>query len=63
MMSRVCVTGAAGYIAAWLVKKLLERGFVVHATLRNLRKPIHATCVSSSRSPKVIDHTRVVATD
>ncbi|KAM0850945.1 hypothetical protein ACQ4PT_052746 [Festuca glaucescens] len=37
MMSRVCVTGAAGYIAAWLVKKLLERGFVVHATLRNIR--------------------------
>ncbi|XP_047061929.1 putative anthocyanidin reductase [Lolium rigidum] len=37
MMSRVCVTGAAGYIAAWLVKKLLERGFIVHATLRNLR--------------------------
>ncbi|KAF2923775.1 hypothetical protein DAI22_07g219000 [Oryza sativa Japonica Group] len=35
-MSRVCVTGAAGYIATWLVKKLLGRGCVVHATLRDL---------------------------
>ncbi|VAH43954.1 unnamed protein product [Triticum turgidum subsp. durum] len=35
-MSKVCVTGAAGYIASWLVKKLLERGCTVHGTLRNL---------------------------
>uniref|UniRef100_A0A0E0LMY9 NAD-dependent epimerase/dehydratase domain-containing protein n=1 Tax=Oryza punctata TaxID=4537 RepID=A0A0E0LMY9_ORYPU len=35
-MSRVCVTGASGYIAAYLVKKLLERGCIVHGTLRNL---------------------------
>ncbi|KAM6600256.1 hypothetical protein CsatA_019865 [Cannabis sativa] len=33
---RVCVTGGSGYIASWLVKKLLERGYTVHATLRNL---------------------------
>ncbi|XP_006657922.2 putative anthocyanidin reductase [Oryza brachyantha] len=35
-MSRVCVTGAAGCIASWLVSKLLARGCVVHATLRDL---------------------------
>ncbi|XP_037482178.1 phenylacetaldehyde reductase-like [Triticum dicoccoides] len=35
-MSKVCVTKAAGYIASWLVKKLLERGCTVHRTLRNL---------------------------
>ncbi|KAM3384404.1 hypothetical protein ACQJBY_008824 [Aegilops geniculata] len=35
-MSKVCVTGAAGYIASWLVKKLLETGCTVHGTLRNL---------------------------
>ncbi|XP_020161210.2 NADPH HC-toxin reductase 1 isoform X2 [Aegilops tauschii subsp. strangulata] len=35
-MSRVCVTGAAGYIASWLVKKLLDRGCTVHGTVRNL---------------------------
>jgi hypothetical protein len=32
---RVCVTGSAGFIGSWLVKKLLERGYTVHATLRN----------------------------
>ncbi|RWV93004.1 hypothetical protein GW17_00044567 [Ensete ventricosum] len=33
--SRVCVTGGSGYIGSWLVKKLLERGYNVHATVRN----------------------------
>lgn len=32
---RVCVTGATGYMGSWLVKKLLEKGHVVHATVRN----------------------------
>ena len=31
----VCVTGGAGYIASWLVKLLLLRGYTVKATLRN----------------------------
>lgn len=34
----VCVTGASGYIASWIVKYLLERGFTVHATVRNSGK-------------------------
>ncbi|KAB1215469.1 Dihydroflavonol-4-reductase [Morella rubra] len=33
---RVCVTGGSGYIGSWLVKQLLEEGYTVHATLRNL---------------------------
>lgn len=31
----VLVTGANGYIASWLVRKLLESGHQVHATVRN----------------------------
>ena len=33
---RVCVTGVAGYIGAWLVNKRLQKGYIVHATLRYL---------------------------
>ncbi|XP_010905795.1 phenylacetaldehyde reductase isoform X2 [Elaeis guineensis] len=32
----VCVTGASGFIASWLVKLLLQRGYTVHATVRDL---------------------------
>ncbi|KAF3325854.1 Cinnamoyl-CoA reductase 1 [Carex littledalei] len=30
----VCVTGASGFIASWLVKRLLERGYTVKGTVR-----------------------------
>ncbi|KAJ0980958.1 hypothetical protein J5N97_009213 [Dioscorea zingiberensis] len=35
----VCVTGASGYIASWLVKLLLGRGYTVKATVRDLGDP------------------------
>ncbi|KAK1425317.1 hypothetical protein QVD17_20668 [Tagetes erecta] len=35
----VCVTGASGFIASWLVKLLLDRGYTVHATVRSLDDP------------------------
>ncbi|XP_023881411.1 phenylacetaldehyde reductase [Quercus suber] len=35
----VCVTGASGYIAAWLVKLLLQRGYTVKATVRDTNDP------------------------
>nr|GMD64740.1 cinnamoyl-CoA reductase 1-like [Ipomoea batatas] len=33
-MKTVCVTGASGYIASWIVKFLLQRGYIVKATVR-----------------------------
>ena len=35
-MKRVCVTGAAGFIASHVIIDLLDDGHVVHATVRNL---------------------------
>ncbi|XP_027931066.1 cinnamoyl-CoA reductase 1-like [Vigna unguiculata] len=35
----VCVTGASGYIASWLVKFLLQRGYTVKATVRDPKDP------------------------
>ncbi|XP_070675914.1 phenylacetaldehyde reductase-like isoform X2 [Malus domestica] len=31
----VCVTGASGYVASWLVKLLLQRGYAVKASVRD----------------------------
>ncbi|XP_043691619.1 phenylacetaldehyde reductase-like [Telopea speciosissima] len=35
----VCVTGASGYIASWLVKLLLAKGYTVKASVRNPNDP------------------------
>ncbi|PON84833.1 hypothetical protein TorRG33x02_193850, partial [Trema orientale] len=35
----VCVTGASGYIASWLVKLLLEHGYTVKASVRDPNDP------------------------
>ena len=45
----VLVTGGNGYIASWLIKRLLELGVDVHATVRN------------TRDPAKIDHLRAAA--
>ena len=31
----MCVTGASGFIASWIVKFLLQRGYTVKATVRD----------------------------
>jgi len=33
------ITGATGYVASWIVKKLLEEGFTVHAPVRDPENP------------------------
>ncbi|KAJ4826233.1 hypothetical protein Tsubulata_032290, partial [Turnera subulata] len=35
----VCVTGGSGYIASWLIKHLLQRGYTVKATVRDTSDP------------------------
>ncbi|KAF3327140.1 cinnamyl alcohol dehydrogenase [Carex littledalei] len=35
----VCVTGGSGYIASWLVKLLLQRGYTVRASVRDPSDP------------------------
>lgn len=36
--SKVLVTGGSGFIASWLVRELLERGFEVRTTVRSEQK-------------------------
>ncbi|CAD6236118.1 unnamed protein product [Miscanthus lutarioriparius] len=33
----LCVTGGSGFIGSWLVRLLLDRGYTVHATVKNLQ--------------------------
>jgi len=39
--SKVLVTGANGYIAIWVVRTLLEKGYSVRGTVRSEEKATH----------------------
>jgi nucleoside-diphosphate-sugar epimerase len=39
--SKVLVTGANGYIAMWIVRRLLERGYSVRASVRSSARGTH----------------------
>jgi len=41
--SKVLVTGANGFIAMWVVRTLLEKGYAVRGTVRSLEKGQHLT--------------------
>ncbi|KAM2601531.1 hypothetical protein COP2_040881 [Malus domestica] len=52
MRKVVCVTGASGYIASWLVKLLLQRGYIVKATVRepnDSRKTEHLLALDGAK--------------
>ncbi|MCB0737392.1 MAG: NAD-dependent epimerase/dehydratase family protein [Bacteroidetes bacterium] len=52
----VMVTGANGYVASWLVKRLLEEGFTVHAAVRNpakTEKHAHLDAVAEKTSGNI----------
>lgn len=45
----VCVTGASGFIASWLVKLLLQRSYTVKATVRDLSQFVSLDSFSFSK--------------
>jgi nucleoside-diphosphate-sugar epimerase len=52
----VMVTGATGYLASWVVKKLLEEGINVNATVRdpsNVQKVEHLTALAKASTGKL----------
>ena len=50
---KVLVTGANGYVAAWVVKALLEQGFAVRGTVRSEAKSTHLCSLFKSYGDKL----------
>lgn len=42
---RVCVTGASGFLASWLIKRLLLSGYHVIGTVRDLGFSLFLSCI------------------
>src|SRR5580765_4206043 len=57
----VCVTGASGFIAAHIVRELLERGYRVRGTVRSLRQPGKYTFLT--QLPGAADRLELVEAD
>jgi nucleoside-diphosphate-sugar epimerase len=52
----VLVTGGSGYVASWIIKKLLEEGINVNATVRdlsNFKKVDHLTALAKTSAGKL----------
>jgi nucleoside-diphosphate-sugar epimerase len=47
--SRVCVTGAGGYVASHIVQRLLAAGHAVHAAVRSRAKAAHLEMLPGAR--------------
>ena len=49
-MKTVCVTGAGGFVASWLVERLLAGGrYVVHGTVRDPGNSLIDTAIQDPR--------------
>ncbi|KAK4752869.1 hypothetical protein SAY87_021667 [Trapa incisa] len=48
-----CVTGANGYIGSWLVKSLLQRGYMVHATVRDSARSDSLQSLGKPHEPRL----------
>ncbi|GAU35704.1 hypothetical protein TSUD_258790 [Trifolium subterraneum] len=46
---KVCVTGAGGFVASWLVKLLLSKGYSVHGTVRQPGNTSHLITIGSKK--------------
>ena len=55
---RVCVTGASGFVASWLVRELLERGVTVRGTVRRVAFADHLRAL-----PGAVDRLELVEAD
>ena len=59
LTSPVCVTGATGYVAGWIIRDLLEMGATVHATVRNpgnAASTAHLAKLADALPGNYIDH-------
>ncbi|KAF8405602.1 hypothetical protein HHK36_010509 [Tetracentron sinense] len=52
---RVCVTGAGGYVASWLVKLLLSKGYMVHGTVRDPSDEKNAHLEKLEKAPENLE--------
>jgi uncharacterized protein YbjT (DUF2867 family) len=50
--SKILVTGANGFIAIWVVRSLLEKGYAVRAVVRSAGKGTHLTKLFESYGDK-----------
>lgn len=60
--SQALVTGGTGFIAMYVIKRLLENGHVVHTTVRSLKDKKKSKSLFELQS-KYLDHLRVFEAD